>query len=324
MELPNYSDLKKALPLYLSQKNFIEQSQKTVKRILNSTDDRLLIIVGPCSIHDLSAAKEFAIFLKELSHQVEQSCFLVMRTYFEKPRTALGWKGFIYDPYLDSSSKVAEGIVYMRQFLLELASLNVPVATEFVDPFLAPYYDDLISWGSIGARTSSSQIHRQLASSLSMAVGFKNAVSGHLSSAIDGALFASYPHNYVGLSQDGTLSTLCSNGNIDAHIVLRGGETSPNYNPASIQQALQQLKLAGLPGRLIVDASHHNSRKEANQQMEVFQAIMEQIVNGTSQIRGIMLESNLYFGSQQISALSDLKYGVSITDSCLDLKRTKS
>jgi len=324
MKLPTYFELKNALQITTEQANFIKKSRETLKNILNFQDNRLLIIVGPCSIHDTISAKEFAQNLKELALEISDTCFLIMRTYCEKPRTSTGWKGFLYDPFLNDTAQIENGIVRTRQLLLDLAAIGVPTAVEFLDPLTANYYDDLVSWGSIGARTSSSQIHRQLASSLAMPIGFKNGIARNISSAIDGVLTASQPQVYIGVDNNGNKSILKSNGNTDIHIVLRGGESGPNYYAENIQVALEKLTSENLPMRVIVDCSHHNSNKRPLEQIPVFKNVLNQIIGGNTYIRGLMLESHLYLGHQSLVLEKHLlKYGVSITDPCLDWENTK-
>lgn len=321
--LSSYQELKEQFPLSSSQVLFIEQSRQTIRSILKGEDPRLLLVVGPCSIHDITAARDFALQLKTLEKSVSKHFFLIMRTYLEKPRTSYGWKGFLYDPLLDDSHDIQLGLKWSRQFLLELAHLQVPAATEFLDPLTAFYFDDLISWGSIGARTSSSQIHRQLASGLSMPIGFKNEVAGHLSSAVKGVFSACQPHAYIGLNLKGQLKIVRTNGNLDSHVVLRGGETGPNYDADSISAALNELIQLQLPPRLIIDCSHQNCNKNFKNQLQVFYSSLKQVTEGNTSIRGLMLESHLYSGSQLLDKnLNTLQYGVSITDGCLDWATT--
>ncbi|CUI17249.1 Phospho-2-dehydro-3-deoxyheptonate aldolase, Tyr-sensitive [Candidatus Protochlamydia naegleriophila] len=321
--LPSYKELKSRMPTISQYGHFIEESRQTVRRILNGTDPRLLLIVGPCSIHDPASAKEFAIQLKSLAESVSSQFFILMRVYCEKPRTATGWKGFLYDPLLNGSNRLLLGIEQTRQLLLDLAQLNLPAATEFLDPLTAFYYDDLITWGSIGARTASSQTHRQLASMLQMPVGFKNGVAGNISAAINGVLAASQPHTHMALHENGWPAAIQTPGNPDAHIVLRGGESKPNYDPSSVSEALARLALTNLPKRLLIDCSHNNSNKKHERQPAVFQSIVHQIIEGNANIRGLMLESHLYGGNQPfLNDPNQLTYGVSITDSCLDWDST--
>lgn len=323
--LPSYDDLKTSIPLTAKQAAFIERSRETIRNILNGTDPRLLLIVGPCSIHDLIAAADFASRLEQLSETVGSQFFIVMRTYCEKSRNSLGWKGMLYDPFLDGSHDIATGLAWTRQLLLDLADRQIPTATEFLDPLTAYYYDDLISWGSIGARTSSSQIHRQLASDLRMPMGIKNGTTGSLAAAINGIIAASHPHVYVGLNAQGTPAFVQSPGNRDVHLVLRGGEQGPNYDPASVAAALRGLEQANLIPRLLIDCSHGNSGKNHDNQPHVFQTVIRQIAEGNAMIRGLLLESHLHAGNQAFHRDStELKYGVSITDACLDWSTTQS
>lgn len=321
--LPPYKELKTHFPLLPSQYRFIEESRQTVRAILNGTDSRLLLIVGPCSIHDPFSAKEFAQRLQQLAHSVASQFFLVMRVYCEKPRTASGWKGFLYDPLLDGSDAMRLGIQWTRQLMLELAAMQVPAATEFLDPLTAFYYEDLITWGSIGARTASSQIHRNLASGLLMPIGFKNGVAGNVSAAVNGVMAASHPHTYMRICENGRPTISRTTGNIDAHIVLRGGESAPNYDPSSVSEALARLEHVKLPPRLLIDCAHHNSGKKYECQPAVFQSVIHQVVEGNMNIRGLMLESHLQAGHQElVDNPAQLKYGISITDPCLDWHST--
>ena len=321
--LPSYKELKTRFSLSSAQRLFIEESREAVRAILNGTDSRLLLIVGPCSIHDSASAKEFACRLKQLAAAVSSHFFLVMRVYCEKARTSSGWKGFLYDPLLDESHAMHLGIEWSRQLLLDLSTLQIPAATEFLDPLTAFYYDDLITWGSIGARTSSSQTHRQLASGLSMPIGFKNGVAGNISAAVNGALAGSHPHTYMGLSDNGHLTIFNTPGNPDSHVVLRGGESGPNYDPSSVSETLTRLDHLQLPLRLLIDCAHQNSGKKHDRQPGVFQSVIHQIVEGNNNIRGLMLESHLYAGNQTLPMdRSKLQYGISLTDPCLDWPST--
>jgi 3-deoxy-7-phosphoheptulonate synthase len=321
--LPSYRELKARFPLLPTQHRFIEESRQTVRAILNGTDPRLLIIVGPCSIHDPLSAKEFAQRLRQLALSVSSHLYLIMRVYCEKPRTSFGWKGFLHDPHLDGSHAIHMGIEWTRQLLLELTSMHIPTATEFLDPLTSFYYDDLITWGSIGARTASSQIHRNLASALSMPIGFKNGIAGNISAAVNGAMAASHPHTFMRICDNGKPTITRTIGNPDAHIVLRGGEAGPNYDPSSVSEALVRLENAKLPARLLIDCSHDNSNKKHEKQPIVFQSVMHQILEGNTNIRGLMVESHLQAGNQKLTNHpSQLQYGVSITDPCLDWHST--
>jgi 3-deoxy-7-phosphoheptulonate synthase len=321
--LPPYEEYKARQRPSLKQHQFIDKSRDTVRAILNRSDPRLLLIVGPCSIHDKISTREYASRLHDFAASVSSQFFLVMRTYFEKSRSVAGWKGFLYDPLLDGSHNIPQGIEWTRELLLELAAMEVPTATEFLDPISAYYYDDLITWGSIGARTSSSQPHRQLASALEMPIGFKNGIAGNVSAAVNGALAASHPHRYMGLCPQGKPIIKKTSGNHDAHVVLRGGESGPNYDPGSVAHLINRLEHVGLPARLLIDCSHQNSGKKFEKQPAVFQSVINQIVEGNTAIRGVMLESHLHSGKQMHPTdVSQLKYGVSITDSCLDWHST--
>ena len=283
-----------------------------------------ILIVGPCSIHNLEDALEYGMRLKELANKMEESCFLVMRAYVEKPRTQIGWKGLLHDPHLNGSEDIACGLSLSRSLLVQLAEMDVPTATEFLTPTLAPYIEDLITWGCIGARTSASQPHRLLASSLPMPIGFKNTVDGNISCAVNGALVAKSPHAFPQISEDGKLCHIKSLGNPHTHIVLRGGSQGPNYSSGSIQQVLGELRKQELPPRVLVDCSHDNCEGKYFQQRKVFQSVLEQIRGGNSHILGMMLESHLDAGAQIIPAsVSELQKGVSITDPCLDWSETE-
>lgn len=321
--LPSYKEFKKNYPLSYTLNSFIESSRRTICDIISGKDPRLLIIVGPCSIHDKISSLDFAKHLQHLIASISNQFFIVMRAYPEKPRTSSGWKGFLYDPHLDGSNDIKTGIMWTRQLLLELAQMQVPVATEFLDPITAFYYDDLVSWGSIGARTSSSQPHRQLASGLQMPIGMKNGVAGNISAAINGVISASYAHVYMGLNENGAPGIIKTKGNPHAHIVLRGGENGSNYDPQTVAEALKRLEHAHLIPRLVVDCSHHNSGKRHEKQPGIFNSVLRQIIEGNTNIRGLMLESHLLGGSQRLITPSNLKYGISITDPCLDWHSTE-
>jgi 3-deoxy-7-phosphoheptulonate synthase len=320
--LPSYADVKRKLNVDNQQLKFIENSREKTRQILNGEDSRLLLIVGPCSIHDRISAIEFARNMRQLADSLSSHFFLIMRVYCEKPRTGLGWGGYLYDPHLDGSSDIRTGIEWTRRLLLELATLEVPAATEFMHPLTAFYYDDLISWGSIGARTASSPVHRQLASELSMPIGIKNDLHGNISVAVNGIAAAAHSHTFIRLGDTGGLTVQKTKGNPDCHIVLRGGETGPNYDPNFVSQALDGLKNQKLPLRLLVDCSHQNSEKDPYQQPIVFQSTLRQIMDGNTAIRGFLFESHLHAGRQELTQNSPLKYGVSVTDACLDWDST--
>lgn len=318
-------ELKKKLPATITQTQFVEQSRKKIVHILDDSDPCFLGIIGPCSIHDPKSALEYAQKLKTLASDISDQIYTVMRVHFEKPRTLLGWKGYMYDPHLDGTYDVATGIYSTRELLLELTKMGIPLGTEFLDPLSYLYFGDLISWGCIGARTSSSQIHRQIASGLPLPIGFKNNTDGNIKIAVNGTVASSKPHTYFGLNEQGFSSCVHSSGNPNCHIVLRGGESSSNYDPGSVSESIDLLKEANQPQRLLIDCSHDNSRRDHNLQPVVLRSILDQILLGNDAIKGFILESHLEVGKQPIpDCLSKLKYGTSITDACLDWKTTES
>lgn len=322
--IPSPVTIKKEMPALPHHLEFIQHSRNQVVNILEGNDNRLLLIIGPCSIHDISAAKEYAQNLQILAKEVSKSFLIVMRTYFEKPRTALGWKGILNDPHLDGTNDIVSGIKIARQLLLDLAEMEIPAATEFLDPFTPRYLSDLVSWSCIGARTSESQIHRQFASSLPMPVAFKNGTLGNMNIAIKGILTAACPHAFLGIDDHGHISIVRTKGNPHAHVALRGGENSPNYDPHSIGKLLESLRKNHLPERVIVDCSHGNSNRCPEKQKEVFECVIDQYLNGNCAIRGVAVESNLFEGSQRMPLdKSRLQYAVSITDPCLGWEQTE-
>jgi 3-deoxy-7-phosphoheptulonate synthase len=312
-------DLKNQLPLY--KKEHIASSRQTIGNILKGQDSRILLLVGPCSIHDVNTAKEYAQRLQKLSQEVGDVFFIAMRAYFEKSRTALGWKGLMHDPYLDGSNNLQEGLKASRSLLLYLSELNLAAATEFLEPLSHAYISDLISWGAIGARTCQSPIHRHIASSLEMPIGFKNRCDGNINIAIQACLTAKEPHRFLGINDNGYVAEIEGKGNNLTHIVLRGSETKPNYDAESVQGAYKRLKQANLHTGLIIDCAHGNSQKNHLQQQLVFENIINQIAGGSSIIRGIMLESFLEAGTQKETLNKSL--GQSITDPCLDWQTTQ-
>jgi len=320
ISLPSPHELKQTFPLTKECAQFISYYRSVAKNILNGTDRRKAIIVGPCSIHDINSAVEYAKLFKTLSDNVSNTCVLFMRVYAEKPRTASGWKGLLYDPHLDGTNDIKTGLSLTRKLLLTLTEMQVPIATEFVDPLASLYIDDLVSWGFIGARTCESPLHRQLASYLTMPIGFKNSTDGNLDYAINGVLSAREPHVFMNIDSSGKLCALQSQGNLATHIVLRGSSNAANYDPSSIQIALNKLKRSHLPQRLLIDCSHGNCQKQYLKQKDVFYSIIDQIGNGNENIFGLMLESHLEEGSQILAA--PLKYAVSITDPCLNWETT--
>lgn len=324
MSLPTPKKLKRELALSPAQRQFIQTSRQTAKDVFLRNDKRLLIAVGPCSIHDRLSTLDYAKRLKTLSEKVSESCFLVMRVFMEKPRTITGWKGFLYDPHLDGRSDIKTGIYWTRQLLLDLAELKVPIATEFVDPLTASFFDDLITWVFIGARTSASQPHRQLASHLQMPVGFKNSVDGNIDQAIHAVIAARSSHAYLHIDQEGKIDSIESKGNLFTHIVLRGSAEAPNFEPENIRLALEKLQQHRLPLHLMIDCGHGNCQKQYLKQKEVFRSVLDQIEMGNDHILGMMLESHLHSGHQLLSeSPSSLKYGVSITDPCIDWSSTE-
>lgn len=320
--------VREKIPLTETFYESIATWRQSLIQIVQGIDPRQLLIVGPCSIHNTKAALKYAKKLKILSDEVSDVFMIIMRTYFEKPRTLHGWKGLLYDPHLDGSCDITSGILLSRTLLSDLTELGMPSATEFLDPLAAHYLNDFISWGSIGARTSQSQIHRQLASSLSMPIGFKNRPDGNIESTIQSILSAKDTHSFLGINEDGEISKMQGKGNICPHLVLRGGETKPNYDLFSIRQALEQLEKVSLPQGLIIDCSHDNSRKNHKQQANIFSFLIDQIIKGTQGIRGMMLESFLLEANQpayrQIELSDESIFNcTSITDPCLSWSTTE-
>lgn len=316
--------LKQEIPLTETASNTVSYGRQVVRDILDHKDHRLFIVVGPCSIHDLKAAKEYATRLKSLADEVKDTLFLIMRVYFEKPRTTVGWKGLINDPYLDDSFKIEDGLKIGRQLLLDLAELELPTATEALDPITPQYLQDLISWSAIGARTTESQTHREMASGLSSAVGFKNGTDGGLTVAINALQSVSNQHRFLGIDQKGGVSIVTTRGNPFGHVVLRGGNGRPNYDSVSVSICEQELAKAKITPNIMIDCSHANSNKDPALQPLVMENITNQIVEGNKSIVGLMVESNLGWGSQPIAKdLSQLKYGVSVTDACIDWETTE-
>ena len=301
----------------------VVKGRQEVENILTGKDSRLLVIIGPCSIHDINAAMEYGRRLKDLREELKDDLCIIMRVYFEKPRTTIGWKGFINDPHLDGSFDIEHGLYYARKLLLDINALGLPAATEFLDPFTPQYVADLVSWAAIGARTIESQTHRQMASGLSMPVGFKNSTDGRIQVAIDAIRSAMHPHSFLGIDTEGHSSVITTTGNRFGHMVLRGGAEGPNYDAEKIASAENRLEAAGLSKNLLVDCSHANSRKKYDQQSEVWNSIIKQRVGGTMSILGVMIESNLFCGNQPFpDNPSDLQYGISITDACISWEET--
>lgn len=316
-------ELKEKLPLPVTLRSQIEKSRQEIADIIHKRDPRLLVVIGPCSIHDPLAAIEYAHKLKALAAELRNELYIVMRVYFEKPRTTVGWKGLINDPKIDGTFDVEHGLHISRQLLLELSELGLPLATEALDPITPQYMADLFSWSAIGARTTESQTHRELASGLSMAVGFKNGTDGSLATAINAMKAASMGHSFIGINQQGQVNLLHTAGNPNGHVILRGGK-KPNYAAEFVQQCEEELTKAGLESAIMIDCSHGNSNKDYRRQPIVAEDAVQQIVNGNRSIVGLMLESNLNAGNQSAEQpVCDMKYGVSITDACIDWQTTE-
>jgi 3-deoxy-7-phosphoheptulonate synthase len=294
----------------------VHQTRLAIHRILQGHDDRLLVITGPCSVHDPLAAREYANRLRVVRDELARELLIVMRVYFEKPRTSVGWKGLINDPSLDGSFEINRGLRLARSLLLDINDLGVPAATEYLDLITPQYVADLIAWGAIGARTTESQVHRELASGLSCPVGFKNGTDGNLRTAIDAIRAASHPHHFLSLTKAGHSAIFSTTGNEDCHIILRGGK-QPNYDASSVEQAARELIKAGLPPRIMVDVSHGNSQKHHERQIPVTQDVAMQVANGDQRIIGLMIESHLLAGRQEVVPGAPLTYGQSITDACI-------
>ncbi len=316
--------LKEELPMTAAANRTVVEGRKAIKRILSKDDPRLLVVVGPCSIHDPAAAMDYAERLVKLSGQVADRMCLVMRVYFEKPRTTVGWKGLINDPSMDGSCDLHQGLRVSRNLLLRINELGVPCATELLGPVIPQYITDLISWSAIGARTTESQIHREMASGLSMPVGYKNNTDGGVDSACNAMVAARHPHSFIGMDLEGKICLVRTTGNPDGHIILRGGKDHPNYDAASIAEARQHLQKAGLDPAVMVDCSHANSGKKHARQEVVWRAILEQRLEGDDGIIGLSLESNIHEGNQPIPGdPTQLRYGVSVTDECIGWETTE-
>ncbi|MCO4756794.1 MAG: 3-deoxy-7-phosphoheptulonate synthase [Oceanospirillaceae bacterium] len=322
--LINPNDLKAKMPISDTAAKAVMEGREVVRNILDGKDHRLFVVIGPCSIHDTEAAIEYGKRLKELQEKVKDSLYLVMRVYFEKPRTTVGWKGLINDPHMNDSFEIEEGLHIGRKLLLDLSELGLPLATEALDPISPQYMQDLIAWSAIGARTTESQTHREMSSGLSCAVGFKNGTDGGLEVATNALKSVSHPHNFLGINEDGQVSVVRTKGNPYAHVVLRGGGGKPNYDSVNVALTEQALDKAGLENNIMVDCSHANSSKDAALQPLVADNVANQILEGNKSIVGLMIESNLGWGNQSIPAdLNDLQYGVSVTDACIDWDATE-
>jgi len=305
------------LPITESAAKTVYETREAVRNVLQGEDDRLLVVVGPCSIHDVDAARDYAKRLAEARERYADSLLILMRVYFEKPRTTVGWKGLINDPDLDDSFHINKGVRLARQLLLDLNEMGVPAGVEFLDLITPQYIADLVSWGAIGARTTESQSHRELASGLSCPVGFKNGTGGAIKIAVDAVTAAHQPHHFLSLTKDGHSAIFTTAGNEDTHLILRGGTNGPNYDADDVAGAVAMLEQPELPGRLMVDFSHANSRKQHKKQLEVGRDVGGQIAAGSNSIFGVMIESHLKEGNQKLQPGKPLEYGKSITDACL-------
>ncbi|MDX1452373.1 MAG: 3-deoxy-7-phosphoheptulonate synthase [Oleiphilaceae bacterium] len=316
--------LKSEIPLTEKAIETVTTGRETINNILDRKDHRLFIVVGPCSIHDVDAAKEYALRLKKLADKVQDTLYLVMRVYFEKPRTTVGWKGLINDPHLNDSFEIEEGLHIGRRLLVDIAEIGLPTATEALDPISPQYLQDTISWSAIGARTTESQTHREMSSGLSVAIGFKNGTDGGLDVAVNALKSVSHPHNFLGINPEGQVSVVRTKGNPYGHVVLRGGGGKPNYDSVNVALCEQALEKAGLQKNIMIDCSHANSNKDPALQPLVMQDATHQILEGNKSIIGLMVESNLNWGNQSIPEdLSQLQYGVSVTDACIDWDTTE-
>ena len=319
--LPSPAVLRQRLPLDRALGAQVHVQRQAIRDVLDGQDPRLLVVVGPCSLHDPLAALEYAGRLAELAPAVNDQLLLVMRTYVEKPRTTVGWKGLVYDPHLDGSGNMAEGLHLSRRLMLDILATGLPIASELLQPLAASYFDDLLGWAAIGARTSESQIHREMVSGLDLPVGFKNGTDGSLGIACDAMRSAEHPHQHFGIDELGHPALLQTRGNPDTHLVLRGGHGAPNYDAASVAAARAVLDRQGIAPRIMVDCSHANSGKDPLRQPAVLEAVIAQRLAGDTSLRGVMLESHLFDGCQPLSG--ELRYGVSITDGCLGWSGTE-
>jgi len=319
------SQLKTEIPLTDAARSVVVQGREDVRNILDRKDHRLFLVVGPCSIHDVDAARDYAQRLQKLAAEVSDTLLLVMRVYFEKPRTTVGWKGLINDPYLNDTFKIQDGLHIARKLLVDLSEMGLPLATEALDPISPQYLQDLISWSAIGARTTESQTHRELSSGLSSAVGFKNGTDGSLTVAVNALHSVSSPHSFLGINQEGQVAIINTTGNAYGHVVLRGGGGKPNYDSVSVALAERELEKEKLSQNIMVDCSHANSNKDPGLQPLVMENVTNQILEGNKSIVGLMIESNINWGAQKISAdHSQMQYGVSVTDACIDWATTET
>ena len=320
--LPSPTDLRQRLPLSAALASQVQTQREAIRAVLDGSDPRLLVVVGPCSLHDPISALEYADRLAALAFDVSDQLLLVMRAYVEKPRTTIGWKGLVYDPQLDGSGDMAGGLELSRRLMLAMLERGLPVATELLQPLVAGYFDDLLGWAAIGARTSESQVHRELVSGLDVPVGFKNGTDGSLSIACDAMRSAAHPHQHFGVDGLGRPALVETDGNPDTHLVLRGGHSGPNHDAASVAVARASLEKQGIAARIMVDCSHANSGKDPLRQPAVLRNVLDQRLAGDASLRGVMLESHLFDGCQALS--TELRYGVSITDGCLGWSGTEA
>lgn len=327
--LPSPHELKQKLPITEKISETVFESREQIKRILDKKDKRMLLIIGPCSIHDPKAALEYATKLADLREKYKDRLFIVMRVYFEKPRTTIGWKGLITDPQIDGLDDVSTGLHTARELLIKIAEIGLPTATEFLDPIVPQYISGIVSWAAIGARTTESQTHRQMASGLSMPVGFKNNTEGNKKIAVEAMMSARSPHSFLGIDENGRTSVVKTHGNNYGHIILRGGTQKTNFDPESIKEAEELLGTAGMSAGIMVDCSHANSGKKHEKQEVAWRSILDQRVDGNDSLIGMMLESNLFEGNQKLpkplhsNVINELEYGVSITDACVSWESTE-
>jgi 3-deoxy-7-phosphoheptulonate synthase len=319
------AELKRKIPLSDAARITISKGRKDIENILQHKDHRVIVVVGPCSIHDLKAAHEYAGRLKKLAEKVSDTLLIVMRVYFEKPRTTTGWKGLINDPFMNDSFKITDGLHIGRQLLHDILEIGLPTATEALDPISPQYMQDLIAWSAIGARTTESQTHREMASGLSSSIGFKNGTDGSLTVAINALQSVASPHRFLGINSEGNVSIITTKGNPYAHVVLRGGNGKPNYDSVSVSICEQELQSAGIAPNIMIDCSHANSNKDHNLQPLVLNNVVNQITEGNKSIIGVMIESHLSGGNQKLSSNpEEMAYGVSVTDACVDWETTET
>ncbi|TBU93303.1 3-deoxy-7-phosphoheptulonate synthase [Stutzerimonas kirkiae] len=309
------TELRQRLAPSITSVRRVHEARDAARAIIRGDDPRLLVVIGPCSLHDRDSALEYAGRLARLAGRVEDEMLLVMRAYVEKPRTTIGWKGLLYDPHLDGSGDMAEGLALSRRLMLDMLDCGLPLASELLNPLAAGYFDDLLSWAAIGARTSESQVHREMVSGLALPVGFKNGTDGSVGIACDAMRSAAHPHRHLGVDDHGRPALIEAAGNLDTHLVLRGGQRGPNHDAASVTEALARMRKQGIEAGIMVDCSHANSGKDPSRQPLVFESVLQQRLEGQNALRAVMLESHLFDGCQPLSG--QLRYGVSITDGCL-------